>query len=168
MAGGEVLSDAANIHLVLARNVERSRVQLRVRVVLDDHGRGLAQHQPGIGRADLLRGLDENRFAVPDRYRHTYARRRDRQRRIMKDLAGLVDELHLLFVIAVNIWLPAAGDHVVGQLVRGGGYSRSLARGDGCRLLLQLIEQRSAGARCVLVAGDDDPTQTKLLTKSPG
>src|SRR5258708_13041096 len=83
----------------------------------------------------------------------------------MKDLAVLVDELHLVFVIAVTIWLPAAGDHVVGQLVRGGGYARSLARGDGCRLLLQLIEQRSAGARCGLVAGDDDPTQTKLFAK---
>src|SRR5260370_13352415 len=101
MAGGEVLSDAANIPLVLARNVERSRVQLRVRVVLDDHARGLAHHQTGIGRADLLRGLDENRFAMPDRHWNPYASRGECPRRSMNGLSCRFHELTLLFPATV-------------------------------------------------------------------
>src|SRR6266851_319413 len=117
MARRKVVADAANIHLVLARDMMRGRVDLRVWIVFHQHSRRFAENHSCFAGTDLSLGLDQDRSAVPYRHWDANAGRGDGQPRIVEDLARLMDELHLLLVIAVDIRLPAARDDVVGELM---------------------------------------------------
>src|SRR6266851_3496904 len=117
MARRKVVADAANIHLVLARDMMRRRIDLRVWIVFDQHTRRFAENHSCFTGTDLLLGLDQNRFAVPYRHRDANAGRGDGQLRIVEDLARLMNELHLLLVVAVDVRLPTAWDDVVGELM---------------------------------------------------
>src|SRR6266852_1810659 len=117
MARRKVVADAANIHLVLARDMLRRRIDLRVWSVFDQHTRRFAEDHSCFAVTDLLVGLDQNRPAMSYRHRDTNAGRGDGQLRIVEDLARLMDELHLLLVVAVDVRLPTARDDVVGELM---------------------------------------------------
>ena len=156
MTARNVVADAANIHLVLARDAVRRGIELGVGIVLDDHARGFPENQARIGCADLVPGFDEHGFAVADGHWDAHARGSDVQRRVVENLAGLGDQLHLLFVVTVGIGLPSTGDDVVGKLVRGRIHLRGFRGGDCVGLALELIQQRAPRTRRRLVGRDDN------------
>src|SRR5450759_2116503 len=124
----------------------RSRVQLRVRVILDDHTWRGGEEGACLIRGDLLRGREENGLSVPDRHWYAHACRGDAQLRHVEDLPSLVDDLDLFLVVALRLRPPATRHDVVRQLVWVDDRLRLGALRDRLCLLLELVDERPAGA----------------------
>src|SRR5450759_447632 len=144
--GRRVVAYAASIRLVLSRDPMRSRVQLRVRVVLDDHTRRGGEEGARLIRGDLLRSLEENGLSMSNRHWNANACRGDAQLRHVEDLPSLVDDLDLFLVVALRLRPPATRHDVVRQLVWVDDRLRSGAPRDRLRLLLELVDKRPTGA----------------------
>ena len=87
--------------LVAAGGVDRERIDVVGRVVLDDHpGHGREQLARPLGR-DRIAGLDVDRLGVARHDRHPDGGARDPQVRQVEDLAALRDDLPLLLGVAV-------------------------------------------------------------------
>ena len=104
---------------------------------------------------DVLGGVYENRLPVPDRYGDPNTRGGDAELRHVEDLAGLVHDLDLFFVVALWLWPPSAGHHVVGQLIWVRNRLVFGALGDRLRLLLELVHEGAAGPGCGLISGHE-------------
>ena len=106
---------------------------------------------------------------MSDRHWHTHACRCDSQLGLVEDLARLVDDLDLLLVVAIGLESPSARHDVVRELIGIRCHRRLLAVGDRLRLLLQLIDQRTSGARRRLIGGDQHALQAgRLLQRVQG
>ena len=158
-----VLPDPADVDLVLARDIVWSRVEPRVGVVLDDHAGCAAEQRSGFVGADPVFGFDEQRLAVADRDWHPNAGGRDAQIGLVEDLPRLVDDLDLLLVVPAGLRVPAAGHDVVRELIGVDSQRRLCAFGDRFRLLLELVDEKSPGARRRLVGGHEDALEPDLL-----
>src|SRR5262249_33988122 len=142
----QVTPDTTGVHRVLARRGERARVETLRRIVLHlDAGR-VAQDVAELVGGDRLRELGPDGRGVGDEGRHAHAGRRDGDRRVVHDLARLVDHLHLFGRVALVLPGADLGDQVEGDRVRVNLRLEAIAGQRAARRRVQLLHCRATGA----------------------
>ena len=96
----EILADAADQDVVLARRVDRHRKVVLHPIVDDPDAWGAAKDLAHLVFRDRLLAFEGDGFAVGAQHRHPHAGHADADPFVLKDLLRLLDDLALFFVVA--------------------------------------------------------------------
>mmetsp|Transcript_29365 Transcript_29365/g.74858 ORF Transcript_29365/g.74858 Transcript_29365/m.74858 type:complete len:407 (+) Transcript_29365:363-1583(+) len=152
----DVAAHAAHKHIVLGGGVQGGGELVVDAVVDDGHAGRLLQGSQRLRLADVLLKLQVDGLGVRAHHGHTDAGGRDLDRLVLPDLVRLLDQLHLLLVVAqLDVHLGVVAEQVervlLGEDLGVGG----LAVQHIARLLAQLLHGGRTSAGRGLVGGHD-------------
>src|SRR5207302_733325 len=154
----QVLADAADENRVLTGGVLRHREVVALRVVHQLHARSALQQLAHLRRGDRPLTLESDRHRVRAQHRYPHAGGRDADVGIAEDLAGLLDDLGLLVVVAGHrVDAGVVAEEIERVRVRQHLVLIGTTLEIGARGLEQLLHRRGAGAGGGLVGGQCQP-----------
>ena len=164
----EILADAADQHIVLARGIDRHREVILGTVIDDLDARRRRQDRADLVLGDRLLAFEGDCFAMGAPHRHADAGHADRDLFVFEDLAGFLDDLGFLVVVA-GLGINSG---VMVEQVEGVGMRHHPGRIDlpveiGAGRFHELFHRSRPGAARGLVGRDDHALDAVLLMDRP-
>ena len=142
-----IFPNSADKGVILPGSVYRLR-KLAFQFIHQDYSGSMSQRCLGFFHADRSVKLDVDRLGMTDHNRYAHAGRRDADRFIAHDLAGLVDDLVLLLGVAVGVERPVERNDIPGQLAAmGSRLGDGIAFGKRTSLRPEILQSRGTFTR---------------------